>query len=280
MRDETQQKINAIRREAEADLGYPLPSEVWARMEKRRRLGYTPGEYDGDPDGAEYFIAEYRDAAESHVGFLKDSVPQVARQLGVMANPIDDKPGRARKISRRPFERRLYLFDFIIQAKGGFNDRANWPAIAEAWNRQHPNDPQSPRNLKSRFWEMKHDSELIYSWVALSYEHMLADGLKSWSAHIKAGTKPPEARTAERVSKAKRDSEAYKALAAIDGLVNKINRDGMDLVTMLQDPDLDIDELQARIQAKGKDSEVRNARKHKTKDQEQLADPNLHWQRR
>ncbi len=176
MRDEIQKEISVIRREAEADLGHPLPAEVWAIIEEEERLTYSPGQFDGDPDEASEFLSEYRAVVGRHVAVLSHAVPVMARQLGLPSNSTADKPERPRKLSRRPFERRLYLFDFIIQAKGeGITDRADWTAIADEWNRTHPHDPKSPRNLKSRFWEMKHDEELTDAWVAMTLERSMPE---------------------------------------------------------------------------------------------------------
>jgi len=179
--DSIEKAIRVIQREAEERLGFPLPPDVWKRIEEEERIGYSSSRYDSGPEEERSCLEEYEAVIERHITFYKLVLPLAARQLGfkpALARPARaDNSGRVKRgMYRRPFERRLHLFDYIIDKKGGsISARANWRRIAAAWNEEHPHDPQTPLNLKQRYHEMIRDDKLTQAWIVWRVAPKLRD---------------------------------------------------------------------------------------------------------
>jgi len=208
--EDISKQIKSIRRDAEQSLGCPLTAKFWDSIDDD--IGNTAKDYAGDPEGAQEYISEYMEVTQRSIEVIKIVTPDLKKQFekesGIKPSRSASKystPPKAKAMRRGLFERRLHLFDFIMQSKGSIAARPNWKQIADKWNKEHPYYPQTALNLKKRFWEMQRDDMLTQSWLAwrvypVVYE-ALRQGLQNFKQGIQNLKQRPEAiqRAQERI---------------------------------------------------------------------------------
>jgi len=92
---------------------------------------------------------------------LLEEYLSIAKSLAVSCYfpSAENARNRSKRRYERPFQRRLYLVCFVIgqqissrKQRNRIRKRINWKATSEAWNEAHPNDPVTPKVLKSTFY--------------------------------------------------------------------------------------------------------------------------------
>lgn len=220
--EDISKQIKSIQIKAGKDLGFPLASEFWGELDDY--IGYTPEDYDGDPDGAQEYIVEYEGVTNRYIRVVKMTLPSLTAKLRTKPSPSAAKSGKSPKVKKTypgPFERRLHLFDFVMQRKGGITARANWKQIAAEWNEEHPHNPQTWRNMKSRFYELKRDDVLTESWLAWRIGPVVIKRLRRVISHWEARTLGDLAEIEEIVE---REISEKGGKAAIDELNSMIQK--------------------------------------------------------
>jgi hypothetical protein len=88
----------------------------------------------------------------------------------------DGKGKPAKKIYRKPLERRLHLFEFVLNKKGGIKARAHWKQISAEWNKEHPYDRKDQAVLKVEYYRALKDCNVIINYVAIKMLTALKEG--------------------------------------------------------------------------------------------------------
>ena len=159
----------------EAQFGEPIARPF--RDEMRTRviardtedlLSLCGGRLDGDPADKAQLIDDCRTTITSYWEVGRVFAPSPFGQPTTKATP------KSRRIYRKPFERRLHLFSFVLEQKGSIEARANWGAITAAWNKAHPFHTMTLPILKVAYYKAKKDEAVTTNYVATKMAPLVA----------------------------------------------------------------------------------------------------------
>lgn len=178
-------EIKTIQAEAEKELGFPLLEAYWKIVEDD--VGNAATDYDGDPEGQEEYIENYRNVTTRDVELLKIVWPSIKAKTSTDGN---GEPANPKKIYRKPLERRLHLLDFVLNKKGSIKARAHWKQISAEWNKEHPYDRKDQAVLKVEYCRALKDYNVTINYATMKIAPFLKEGLERvndfWRQHPEA----------------------------------------------------------------------------------------------
>jgi len=155
---ELDKKKNEIWNDLEKEYGFPLSQLFRDRVDSE--IG-THDNYDGDPLGLEGYLEDYLAIATNHVESAK---------LASISFKGDKQVSKPKRIYRKPFERRVYLVNFVLSSsshQGGGTWRHDWKRITAEWNESHPSDLMGDAVLKVEYYRAIRDVNILAQFVII-----------------------------------------------------------------------------------------------------------------